>query len=125
LATKDPWIKFDPHYLKEIVPVLPPSPDLLLSGDVEPNPGPLSGYTREQGMLEYTLDDLESICIWQKEKIQERVEDAHSSMYYQHYPLVLHRGQHERDEFLDIYQHEQPVYLREPMTTLAIPPEVA
>jgi hypothetical protein len=30
LATKDPGIKFDPHYLREIVPVLPPSPDLLL-----------------------------------------------------------------------------------------------
>jgi hypothetical protein len=80
LATKDPWIHFDPHYLTEIVPVLPPSPDLLLSGDVEPNPGPLSGYTRDQEVLEYTLDDLESIYAWQQEKIIERREDAHSSM---------------------------------------------
>ena len=76
-------------------------------------------------MLEYTVDDLESIYIWQKEKIQDCVEDAHASMYYQHYPLVLHRGLHDRDEFQDTYQHEQPVYLREPMITLAIPPEVA
>ena len=62
LAVADnPWIKFDPRYLKEIVPVLPPSPDLLLSEDVERNPGPPSDFTRQKGVLEYTMDDLDSI----------------------------------------------------------------
>jgi hypothetical protein len=126
LATADnPWIKFDPRYLKEIVLVLPPSPDLLLSGDVERNPGPPSDFTRQQGVLEYTMDDLDSIHLWQQKKVQERLDDANQMQSYEHYPLVLHRGDHERDEFQDTYQQEQPAYLREPITTLAIPREVA
>jgi hypothetical protein len=126
LTTADsPWIRFDPRYLKEIVLVLPPSPDLLLSGDVERNPGPLSGFPRQQRVLEYSMDDLESIHLWQLEKVQERLNDCNEYQAYQHYPLVLHRGDHEWDEFQDLYQLEQPPYLREPMTNLAIPREVA
>jgi hypothetical protein len=92
---------------------------------VERNPGPPTDYTRQQGVMEYTMDDLDSIYQWQQEKVQEPLEDANRYQSYGHYPLVLHRGDHDKDEFQDTYQHEQPVYLREPMTSLAIPHEVA
>ncbi len=71
------------------------------------------------------MNDLENIYLWQKDKVQERIEEAMGNQAYEHYSIILHLFVHEHDEFQDTYQHEQPVYLREPMTTLAIPPEVA
>jgi hypothetical protein len=96
-----------------------------LSGDVERNPGPLPGYPRQQGFLEYSIDDLESMHQWQLEKVQERLDEANRFQFYQHYPLSLHRGDHEREEFQSLYQHEEPSYLREAMTNLASLSEVA
>jgi hypothetical protein len=104
LTTMDnPGIRFDTRYLKEIVPVLPPSPDLLLSGDVERNSGPLSCFPMQQGVLEYSMDELKNIHQWQVEKILERLNEANRYQSYGHYPLVLHRGDHERDKFQETY----------------------
>jgi hypothetical protein len=56
-----PWIRFNRAYLKEILPVLPPGPDILLSRDVERNPGP-HPYPRQLGVIVYTIDDLEGMA---------------------------------------------------------------
>jgi hypothetical protein len=81
-TTQDqPWIRFNRAYLKEIVPVLPPGPDILLSGDVERNPRP-HPYPRQLGVIEYTIDDLEGMAQWQREKVQDCLEEASRFQVY-------------------------------------------
>jgi phage FluMu gp28-like protein len=64
---------------------------------------------------------------WQVDKVNERLQDANedrAALNHRH-PLVLHRGDHESEEFQSILQHEEPAYIREAMTNLAVLSEVA
>jgi hypothetical protein len=106
------------------VPVLPPGPDILLSGDVERNPGP-HPFPRQLGVIEDTIDDIEGMTQWQEDKVQERLDEANRHQVYPHYPLVLYGGDYETEDFQTTYQHEEPAYLREAMTNLAVLSEVA
>jgi hypothetical protein len=105
---------------------LTPSPDILLGGDVERHPGP-HRYSRQLGVTEYTLEELEERTRWQVDKVNKRLQDGNedrAALNHRH-PLVLHRGDHESEEFQGIFQHEEPAYIREAMTNLAVLSEVA
>jgi hypothetical protein len=120
------WIRFDWSCLTEIVVDHTPGPNILLGGDVERNPGP-PRFSMQHGVTEYTHVELEEMKRWQIDKINERLQDANdvrTDLNHRH-PLVLHRGDHESEEFQSIFQYEVPAYTREAMTNLAVLSEVA
>jgi hypothetical protein len=105
---------------------LTPGPAILHGGDVERHLGPHQ-YSRQLGVTGYTLEELEETMRWQVDKVNERLQDANedrAALNHWH-PLVLHRGDHESMEYQSIFQHEEPAYIREAMTNLAVLSEVA
>jgi hypothetical protein len=103
-----------------------PGPDILLGGDVKRHPGP-QRYSRQLGVTAYTLEELPKMKRWQVDKVNERLQDANEdrASFNHRHPLVLHCGYHESEEFQSIFQHEEPAYIREAMTNLAVLSEVA
>jgi hypothetical protein len=120
-----PWIRFNRAYHTEIVADLTPGPDILLGRDVERHPGSHQ-YSRQLGVTEYTLGEIEDISRWQVDKFNESLQDTRDDRDALHHwhPLVLHRGDHETEEFQSIFQHEEPAYIREAITNLAVLREV-
>jgi hypothetical protein len=97
-----------------------------LLGDVERHPGP-HRYPRQLGVTEYTLEESEEMSRWQVDKFNERLQEANNDRdaLHRRHPLVLHRGDHETEEFQSIFEHEGPAYIREAMTNLAVLSKVA
>jgi hypothetical protein len=127
-----PWIRFNGTNLVKNIHAATPGPILMRCGDVERNPGlrhpnhmGLSDFSH--GVKEYTHEDLEEMKRWQIDKINERLQDViniRKDLNHRH-PLVLHRGDHESEKFQSIFTHEEPAYIRQAMTNLAVLSEVA
>jgi hypothetical protein len=127
LVDKDrPRVRFNRNYLVEIVEDNSPGPNILLSGDVERNPGP-PRFSQSHGVSEYTLEDIVNMKAWQADKVSDRIRDATSAREEPNaiYTLVLHPGEDEPEEFQTIDQHQEPVYMMDAMTDLVVLAEIA
>jgi hypothetical protein len=127
LVDKDcPCVRFYRSYLVEIVEDNSPGPNILLSGDVERNPGPLRS-SQSYGVSEYTLKEIIDMKAWQADKVSDRIRDATNAREEPNgiYPLVLHPGEDEPEEFQSIYLHQEPAYIMDAMTNLVVLAEIA